>query len=58
MTALSPTFVDVDRVARFLKEQFSSSQTHGVKHFSLICAEEAQHLQLEPWAPTWEKRRI
>ena len=26
--------------------------------FSITCAEEAQHLQLEPWAPAWKGRRL
>ena len=35
----------------------TSSQTNRVnKHFT--CAEEAQHLQPEPWAPTWKRRRL
>ena len=45
----------------FERNQSSYSQTRGVNNilfFSITCAEEAQHLQLEPWAPTWKRRRI
>ena len=30
--------------------------THSEILFSVTCAEEAEHLQLEPWAPTWKGR--
>ena len=45
----------------FERIQSTSSQSYGVnKYFSsqITCAEEAQHLQLEPWAPTWKGRRF
>ena len=51
--------VDIHKVVAdfrdaFERNQSSFSQTHGqqILFFSITCAEEAQHLQLEPWATT------
>ena len=37
---------------------FSDIWRQQILFFSITFAEEAQHLLLEPWAPTWEGRRI
>ena len=63
---LAEHVVDIHEVVADFRDAFeriqcSSSQTYGVnKHFffSITCAEEAQHLQLEPWAPMWKGGRF
>ena len=57
--------VDIHKVVAdfrdpFERNQSSSSQSFGVNKllfFPITCAEKAQHLQLQPWAPTWKGRR-
>ena len=66
LEVLAGHVVDIHKVMADFREayerrQASSSQTYGVDTYFLLnitCAEEAQNLQLEPWAPTWEGRRI
>ena len=57
--------VDIHKVVADFRDAFeinpsSSSQSYGVNIFvlSITCAVKTQHLQLEPWAPTWKGRRI
>ena len=53
--------VEIHKVVADLRDAFERIQTSSSQAsvlFSITYAEEAQHLQLEPWAQAWKGRRF
>ena len=60
---LTEHVVDIHRIEADFRDAFERNQSSSsviwsqqLLFLSITKAEEAQHLQLEPWAPTWKRR--